>query len=106
MLLSSKEEYMKKLGVSKQEIDSLVPMTFEKFKNLKIGDFVYSIEDLTYFIPVPFKVVSSKWLFSGYDTVTNNGKPFWYKQISFVRGAKTLYADSAGFSFKRLYVKL
>lgn len=105
MMLLSKEEFMKELGVTQKEIDNLIPMTFERFKQIKVGDIVYSVEDWEYFIPVPFKVVYSKWLFSGYDCTKCNGKPFWYKQIVFVRDNQKLYADSAGTNYKSLYIK-
>ena len=57
-------------------------------ENLKVGDIVYEVNDLNYFIKVPFKVTYSKWLKSPDGVFKKDCKPFYYKQISFVRGSK------------------
>ncbi len=104
MLLIGKEEFMKELGTSQEEQDDLVHLTFETFKNIRVGDVVYFVNDWNYFIKVPFVVDYAKW-FPLEGEYTKKGKQIYYKQISFVRDFHKRYADSAGHTYNNLYVK-
>ena len=106
MMKLSREEYMYKVGTSQVEQNDLKELTFETFINLRVGDIVYEVNDWDYFIKVPFRVTCSKWLKSSDGVFKKDCKPFYYKQISFVRGSKKLYADSCSYNFYRgLYVR-
>ncbi len=106
MMKLSREEYMNVVGTTQEEQNDLKELTFETFINLKVGDIVYEVNDLNYFIKVPFKVTYSKWLKSPDGVFKKDCKPFYYKQISFVRGSKKLYADSCSHNYHRgLYVR-
>lgn len=105
MLLISKEEFMKELGTSEEEQNDLVALTFDTFRNLRVGDVVYSVDDWDYFIKVPYVIDYAKWLPSPKYVFDRNGKKFFYKQVSFIRGGDKLYADSASHNYKRLYVR-
>lgn len=100
----SKEEYMKREGTSQEEQDSLIPITFDIFRYLKVGDRIYKVCDWTYFIKLPFEIDYAKWLPSPPGCYTSKGKTFVYKQISFVRNENKLYADSAGHNYRDLYI--
>ena len=104
MLLIGKEEFMKELGTSQEEQDDLVHLTFETFKNIRVGDVVYFVNDWDYFIKVSFVVDYVKWLpLEG--EYTKKGKQIYYKQISFVRDFYKRYADSVSHNYNSLYVK-
>lgn len=105
MLLISKEEFMKELGTSQEEQDDLVPLTFDTFRNLQVGDVVYLVDDWDYFIKVPFVIDYAEWLPSPEGVYTSKGKSFFYKQISFKRNFDKRYADSAGRNYANLYVR-
>lgn len=104
MLLIGKEEFMKKLGTSQEEQDDLVNLTFETFKNIRVGDVVYFVNDWDYFIKVPFVVDYAKWLPLECE-YTKKGKQIYYKQISFVRDDDKRYADSASYNYSDLFVR-
>ena len=106
MMRLSREEYMNEVGTTQEEQNDLKELTFETFINLKVGDIVYDVNDWDYFIKVPFKVTYSKWLKSPDGVYKRNYESFYYKQISFVRGSKKLYADSCSHNYHRgLYVR-
>lgn len=105
MIFISKKDYMKNLGTSEAEQNSLKELDFYTFINLKVGDTVYLVNDYEYFIKVPYVVVYSKWLKSPDGVYNRKFKSFYYKQICFVRGFDKRYSDSAGHNYKRLYVK-
>lgn len=106
MMKLSREEYMNKVGTTQEEQNDLKELTFETFINLKVGDIVYDVNEWDYFIKVPFKVTYSKWLKSPDGVFKKDCKLFYYKQISFVRGSKKLYADSCSYNYLRgLYVR-
>ena len=105
MLLIGKEEFMKELGTSQEEQDDLVNLTFETFKNIRVGDVIYFVNDWDYFIKVPFVVDYAKWRPSPEGVYTNKGKKFYYKQISFVRDDDKRYADSASYNYSDLFVR-
>ena len=106
MMRLSREEYMNEVGTTQEEQNDLKELTFETFINLKVGDIVYEVNDWDYFIKVPFKVTYSKWLKSPDGVYKRNYESFYYKQISFVRGSKKLYADSCSHNYHRgLYVR-
>ena len=77
MLLIGKEEFMQELGTSQEEQDDLVPLTFDTFRNLQVGDVVYLVDDWDYFIKVPFVVDYAKWLPSPEGVYTSKGKSFF-----------------------------
>ena len=105
MFKITKEEYMKQEGTSQEEQDNLVPVTFEIFKQLKVGDVVYHVEDWDYFVKLAFTIDYAKWLPSPPGCFTSKGKSFVYKQISFVRDGKKLYCDSCGHNYRTsLYI--
>ena len=105
MLLIGKEEFMKELGTSQEEQDDLVHLTFETFKNIRVGDVIYFVNDWEYFIKVPFVVDYAKWRPSPEGVYTNKGKKFYYKQISFVRDDDKRYAHSDGYNYSNLFVR-
>ena len=105
MLLIGKEEFMKELGTSQEEQDDLIVLTFETFRNLRVGDVVYFVDDWDYFIKVPFVIDYAKWLPSPEGDYDRRGKRFFYKQISFVRSFKKRYSDSVSRNYRDLYVR-
>lgn len=105
MLLIGKEEFMKELGTSEEEQNDLILLTFDAFRNLRVGDVVYFVDDWDYFIKVPFVVDYAKWLPSPEGVFDRNGKTFFYKQISFVRDNIKRYADSVSYNYRDLYVR-
>ncbi len=105
MLLISKEEFMKECGISEEEQNDLVPLTFDTFRNLQVGDVVYLVDDWDYFIKVPYHINFAKWLPSPDGCFDRKGKTFFYKQISFVRNKDKRYADSASHNYRNLYVR-
>ncbi len=105
MMILNREEYMNEVGTTLEEQNDLKELTFETFINLKVGDIVYEVNDFEYFIKVPFKVVYSKWLKSPDGVFKKNYESFYYKQISFVRGSKKLYADSCSHNYGYLFVR-
>lgn len=104
MLLISKEEFMKELNTSEEEQNDLIPLTFETFINLQVGDIVYIVGDWSYFVKVPYVIDYAKWL-SSEGAYTSKGEGFFYKQISCKRDSFKRYADSAGRNYTNLYVR-
>lgn len=104
MLLIGKEDFMKECGTSQEEQDDLIPLTFDTFRNLQVGDVVYLVNDCNYFIKVPFVVDYAKWLPSE-GLYTSKWEGFFYKQISCKRDSFKRYADSAGRNYTDLYVR-